>query len=95
MRNSNTTTFVYPPPSPRLPNELCPAVMEAFVDCDELLAREPRMVVTELENPCDGKRYEVGGSSQFGTLCRRYVLYVCAKEVPLHTQSVFQVVLDS
>lgn len=33
--------------------------MEAFVNCDELLAREPRMVVTERQDPSDGKRFEV------------------------------------
>lgn len=41
--------------------QLCPAVMEAFVNCDELLASQPRMAVTEKENPSGGKRFEVGG----------------------------------
>eukprot|EP00752_Nemacystus_decipiens_P018590 g16668.t1 len=44
-------------------NQLCPAVMEAFVDCDELLAKDPRMAVTELENPSDGKRFEARDAS--------------------------------
>lgn len=44
---------------PRELNQLCPAVMEAFVNCDELLAKEARMVVTELKDPSDGKRFEV------------------------------------
>eukprot|EP00903_Cladosiphon_okamuranus_P016151 g14906.t1 len=44
-------------------NQLCPAVMEAFVNLDELLAREARMVVTELDNPSDGKRFEARDAS--------------------------------
>ena len=40
-------------------SKLCPAMSEAFVGCDALLAKEPRMVVTERENPSDGKRFEV------------------------------------
>ena len=39
--------------------KLCPAILEAFVGCDALLAKKPRMVVTERENPSDGKRFEV------------------------------------
>ena len=38
--------------------------MEAFVNCDELLANDPRMVVKELENPSDGKRFEVSFESR-------------------------------
>lgn len=29
------------------------------MNVDELLARQPRMVVTETKNPSDGKRFEV------------------------------------
>ncbi|CAM9653002.1 unnamed protein product [Ectocarpus sp. 13 AM-2016] len=43
--------------------KLCPAVMEAFVNVDELLAKQPRMVVTETKNPSDGKRFEARDGS--------------------------------
>ncbi|CAN0388307.1 unnamed protein product [Ascophyllum nodosum] len=44
-------------------SKLCPAMSEAFVGCDALLAKEPRMVVTERENPSDGKRFEARDGS--------------------------------
>ncbi|CAM9110994.1 unnamed protein product [Ascophyllum nodosum] len=43
--------------------KLCPAILEAFVGCDALLAKKPRMVVTERENPSDGKRFEARDGS--------------------------------
>lgn len=47
------------PPVCRDLRQLCPAITEAFQSCDALLAKEPRMVVTEHENPSDGKQFEV------------------------------------
>ncbi|CAN0095405.1 unnamed protein product [Scytosiphon promiscuus] len=43
--------------------QLCPAVMEAFVNCDDLLARQPRMAVTERADPPSGKRFEARDGS--------------------------------
>lgn len=44
--------------------------MEAFVNLDELLARQARMVVKELDNPSDGKRFEVSLSQSVRPLAQ-------------------------
>ncbi|CAM9984768.1 unnamed protein product, partial [Discosporangium mesarthrocarpum] len=37
---------------------LCPAIADAFMACDDLLAAEARMVVTAVENPTEGKQFQ-------------------------------------